>query len=419
MHDFTFMHAADLHLDSPLAGLRGKSATWAQRVEQASRQAFSNLIALTMAQGCQFMVLAGDVFDGELRNYQTGLFFLDGMRQLHAAGIEVFVILGNHDAENQFAGQLPLSQNVHLLARDRPESLPVAGLAATVHGQSFAQRDVVENLARNYPAPVPGHFNIGLLHTACQGSEGHHAAYAPCSLAQLVNHGYDYWALGHIHARQELSTYPHVLYPGNLQGRSPRETGAKGATLVRVADGRVAAASHHDLDVVRWAQVQVDLAQVQERAGVVPTLRAALAEPVAAAQHRALALRIRLSGRTPLHAPLQRGLAGLRDEVERLLAALADDLWLEKLELTTEPVAPPAVLDPSVSGRLAAEIRRLAADGSVQALVARRLQELRHKIPAAARPEPLFAELRDQAPSSAVDLALALIGDAEAEDALH
>ncbi|MGH6846128.1 MAG: metallophosphoesterase family protein [Methylocella sp.] len=207
MVDFRFIHAADLHLDSPLIGLAKKSEDCAAHLDDASRRAFDNLVALAIEEDCRLIVIAGDIFDGQWRDYRTGLFFLDRMRRLRQAGIRVIVIAGNHDAENRFAGRLEYSGNVRLLSARRPESVAIDELGAVVHGRSFPRRDVMDNIALEYPSPVPGRFNIGMLHTSCGGSEGH-ASYAPCTVAQLVNHGYQYWALGHVHTRRELSTAP-------------------------------------------------------------------------------------------------------------------------------------------------------------------------------------------------------------------
>ena len=259
MAEFRFLHAADLHLDSPLLGLRGKSGDFASRVEQASRTAFERLVTMAIERRCRFVVLAGDVFDGDLRDYASGLFFLSGMARLQRAGIRVILIAGNHDAENRFFAKLAFADNVTFFDHRAAEHFAIEDVGVVVHGRSFGRREVTDNIALGYGMPHRNLFNIGVLHTACVGNEGHHAAYAPCTLEQLVNHGYDYWALGHVHARAVLNLHPHVVYPGNLQGRSPRETGAKGATIVEVADGTVVACTHHDLDDVRWAATEVDV----------------------------------------------------------------------------------------------------------------------------------------------------------------
>jgi exonuclease SbcD len=414
---FKFLHAADLHLDSPLLGLASKSADYAARVDRASRDAFENLIALAIDQGCSFVVLAGDIFDGDLRNFETGLFFINQMRRLEDAGIQAFMILGNHDAENRFAGKLSLSANVHVFDSKQAEAVAVPALQVTVHGRSFPQRDVTENIARDYPAAIAGHFNIGVLHTACQGSGSDHAPYAPCTVEQLVNHGYDYWALGHVHARAVLNTDPYVVYSGNLQGRSPRETGPKGATLVSVADGRVTEVEHHDLDVVRWLTVTVEANESETRSELLDHIRKSIEQACADAGDRAIALRLRLVGETAFHHRMLIEPSALREDVAALLATLAGDIWLEKLVIATAPPAQPASLDPTVSGRLLAEIEAPDADQTLNEMVAACLAEVRAKMPAGAHAEEFFETLRDEAPARARALALSLIGDTEAGDA--
>jgi DNA repair exonuclease SbcCD nuclease subunit len=412
---FKFLHAADLHLDSPLLGLASKSADYAARIDRASRDAFEALITLTIEENCSFAVFAGDIFDGDLRHFETGLFFMDQMRRLEEAGIQAFLILGNHDAENRFAPKLKHSSNVHVFESKRAESVSIEKLKVMVHGRSFPQRDVSENIARDYPAAAAGYFNIGVLHTACQGSESYHAPYAPCTVEQLVNHGYDYWALGHVHTRSVLNTEPHVVYPGNLQGRNVRETGPKGATIVVVDEGRVTD-SHHDLDVVRWASLDVDLAGISNRTDLLDRVRAEVTGACSEAGDRALAIRLRLSGETIEHHGLLIEQQALREDVAALLATLANDIWLEKIVVATTPPARPESLDPTVSGRLAAVIEALP-DEEVNQLIEARLAEVRAKMPAAARADEFIEALRGEASAKGRALALSLIGETEAGDA--
>lgn len=415
MTQFTFIHAADLHLDSPLLGLAGKSTAFAARVEQASRQAFDNLITLAIDEQARFMVLAGDVFDGELRNYQTGLLFTAGMRRLQDAGVQVFLIAGNHDAENRYAPRMRHSDNVHLFAHKSAESAAIEDLGVVVHGRSFGQREVIDNIARDYPAAVANRFNIGVLHTACQGSEGDHAAYAPCTAEQLVNHGYDYWALGHIHARAVLNEHPHIVYPGNLQGRSPRETGPKGATVVRVGDGRVVACDHRDLDVVRWASAGVDVGEAASRSELLDAVARTVTPLLAELGDRPMALRLRLEGPTPLHGAFLLDRDSLREDVESLLASLPAEIWLEKLELRTASPALALSLDPTVAGQLGAELTALGA--AAPTLLEACLAEIQAKMPASARMSQLFDQLRAEAPARAIEIARTLVSEAGADRA--
>jgi DNA repair exonuclease SbcCD nuclease subunit len=412
---FKFLHAADLHLDSPLLGLATRSPEFAIRVEQASRRAFENLLELAIGEEVAFVILAGDVFDGDLRNYQTGLVFTAGMRRLEDAGIRVFLIAGNHDAENRYASRLKYSGNVHLFAHKAAESVEVEALGVVVHGRSFGQRDVTDNLARDYPPPRSDLFNIGVLHTACVGSEGPHAAYAPCTVEQLVNHGYHYWALGHVHARAVLNEHPHVVYPGNLQGRHARETGPKGATLITVSDGAVADCRHRDLDMVRWARVSVDVAGAETVEAALGLAREAIEPVVAASGDRPTAVRLRLEGGSHLHGALTMSPADVRDDVEALLASLAGEAWLERLDIATHAPARPVAADPTVAGELRAEIVALAS--GLDAELETCLAEIRGKMPANARIDALFEQLRREAPERAVALALSLVGGGEAQDA--
>ncbi len=408
MVNFRFIHAADLHLDSPLVGLAKKSEDCAARLDDASRRAFDNLVALAIEEDCQLIVIAGDIFDGQWRDYRTGLFFVDRMRRLRESGIRVIVIAGNHDAENRFAGRLEYSDNVRLLSARRPESVPIDDLAVVVHGQSFPQRAVVDNLASDYPSPVTGRFNIGLLHTACGGSEGH-PNYAPCAVAQLVNHGYQYWALGHVHTRQELSTAPYVVYPGNLQGRSVKETGPKGATLVEVRDGDVTRIEHRALDVVRWTIEDVTVAGMETREALLPAVQEHIERAFAGCDGRALAMRLRLVGSTLLHAELAATAASVREEIETLAVGIASDIWIEKVVVRTSPAAASADVDPTVAGRLRQAVECLAADPWLIERLEARLAEIKIKLPAGARSDELFDVLRAEGPERARTLALAMI----------
>lgn len=405
---FRFIHAADLHLDSPLLGLTRKSENYAQRIDDASRRAFDNLVGLAIEEECRLVVIAGDVFDGQWRDYRTGQFFADRMRQLREAGIRVVMIAGNHDAENRFASRLELSSNVTVLSSKRPETVRLDEIETAIHGQSFPQRDVAANIALDYPSPIPGLFNIGLLHTSCTGREGH-AGYAPCTVEQLANHGYQYWALGHVHAREVVSAAPHIVFPGNLQGRSVRETGAKGVTLVTVEAGAVTAIDHRPLDVIRWAVEELDVSAIEDRTGLLPAIRSRIEAAYTAADGRGLALRLKLTGTTPLHAGLVTESPELREEIETLAAGIADGIWLEKLEIGTSPPALATGIDPTIAGNLQETIDGLAAGEWLRERLAPRLAEIRTKLPAGARADEILARLEAEGPARARILAQALL----------
>src|SRR6056297_3358890 len=194
-----FVHTADLHLDSPLRSLALRDPELAGLIGGATRTALGRIVDLCIAERVDALLIAGDLYDREMRSMKTAAFLAAEMRRLDAAGVRVVMIRGNHDAGSQITARLDLPGNVDVLdAHGGTVEIPEAGLA--VHGLSLPNRPVPESLLPRYPAPVPGLVNVGLMHTSLGGAAGHDD-YAPCSVAELAAHGYDYWALGHVHAR--------------------------------------------------------------------------------------------------------------------------------------------------------------------------------------------------------------------------
>jgi DNA repair exonuclease SbcCD nuclease subunit len=150
----------------------------------------------------------------------------------------------------------------------------------------------------------------------------------------LTSKGYDYWALGHIHNREEVLRDPFVVFPGNIQGRHIRETGAKGATLVTVEGGEITAITHRPLDVLRWAHCQVDLDGCESSDDMYERVRHSLEKEQDLAENRTLAIRVELTGSSTLHAELLSQHAHWTQEF-RALAASLGDLWLEKIIFKT------------------------------------------------------------------------------------
>jgi DNA repair exonuclease SbcCD nuclease subunit len=188
----------------------------------ASRKAFDNLIRLAIDEAVDFVVIAGDVYDRDWKGYETGLFFRKGMVRLQEAGIPVFQIAGNHDAASVITRKLSLPENMHSFSSRKTETVEPEAWPVAIHGMSFPNRAVEENLVPGYPSAVPGKFNLGILHTSLAGREGHDT-YAPCSVNDLTAKGYDYWALGHIHQPEVVQEDPWIVYAGNLpRVRGPR-----------------------------------------------------------------------------------------------------------------------------------------------------------------------------------------------------
>lgn len=301
MTSFKFIHAADLHIDSPLRGLETYAGAPVERIRGASRQALTALVSLAIQEDVKLVVLAGDIFDGNWADFRTGLFFREQMVRLRRADILVFIVRGNHDAESQITRQLPDVEGVKVFNARRSETVDLPELGVAVHGKSFPTQAVLEDLVPSYPLPVPGRFNIGILHTSLNGREGHNP-YTPTTLEVLRNKGYDYFALGHVHAREVVSeSSPRVVFPGNLQGRWAKETGSKGCELVTVTDGVIAAADHVSLEAVRWHALSVDVSRVETIGALAPLIAGELTALASVARDRLHAVRVTLRGESLLH----------------------------------------------------------------------------------------------------------------------
>ncbi len=338
MTSFRFLHAADIHLDSPLIGLAGQEGNAAERIRTATREALRNLVGLAIDEHVDFVIIAGDLYDGDWRDYQTGLFFVGQMGCLSKANIPVYVLHGNHDAESQITRSLSLPENVRVFDARKPATFELDKVGVALHGQSYPQRDVTHNLVDNYPGPRPGSFNIGVLHTGLGGLGGH-ANYAPCRLSELVNKGYDYWVLGHVHSAQILNERPHVVFPGNLQGRHVREVGPKGACLVTVEGQEIIDFAHLPCDVVRWAVLSVSLESVNHFAAVTDCIRQAMHNAIAdQADGRLLACRIILEGCTDVHPQLLVSADQILAEAQASALSFGDEVaWVEKVKIATRP----------------------------------------------------------------------------------
>ncbi len=375
---FRFLHAADLHLGSPLLGLAQKDGDVAARFARASREAFEGLITRALEEEIAFAVIAGDVFDGDWRDASIGLFFNRQLARLAKRGVPTYFLRGNHDADSVVTRSLTWPDSVVEFSTRRPETHRLEELRVALHGRGFPRREVAENYALDYPEPVPGWFNIGVLHTAC-GRAGHEN-YAPCTAAELAARSYDYWALGHVHAFEIVSRDPWIVYPGNLQGRSVRECGEKGAVFVDVADGRVDAVRRIATDRARWAEVVVDAEAHEDEASLMRAVEAAVRPHADGAQGRMLAVRVSFAGVTPLHARLLAD-PELRDKTEAAAQRCGDDVWLERLRLAT--TAPARRVDESALAGLdlAAALEASVGDAALREAVEALIGTVRARLP--------------------------------------
>jgi exonuclease SbcD len=320
----------------PSGGLESYEGAPVEEIRGATRRAFENLVDLCLSEVADLLVIAGDLYDGDWKDYNTGLFFIRQVTRLTRAGVKVVWVRGNHDAASQITKRLSLPDGAFELEVRSPQTLLFEDLGVAVHGQSYGKRDVTADLAAGYPDPRSDLFNLGILHTALDGREGHDT-YAPCSIDRLVERGYDYWALGHVHKREIVCQDPWIIFPGNLQGRHARETGAKGATLVTVEDGSVTSVEERELDVVRWSDCPVDVSEAISAHDVVDRVRAALEAEAESVGDRLLAARIQLRGRTAADSELRSDLVRWREEIRAAAMDTGASIWIEKIVFETQP----------------------------------------------------------------------------------
>ncbi|WP_395065030.1 exonuclease SbcCD subunit D [Paraburkholderia silvatlantica] len=329
-----FIHAADLHLDSPLHGLSAYPDAPAAQLRNATREALRRLVDRAIEEEVEFVVIAGDLYDGDWKDHNTGIFFGQQMGRLRKVGIRVFALWGNHDAESEMTRKLTLPDNVVVFSHRKPETHVLHDIKVALHGQSFKDKAVVENLAASYPSPLAGYYNIGVLHTALEGYAAH-ATYAPCTRAELHAKGYDYWALGHVHDFQQWAQESTIVFPGNLQGRHIRETGRRGAVLVSVEGGRTEVERLY-LDVLRWESVRVDASDCESVADLSRKIGTALEALLSVDAHVPRAVRVTVTGKSPAHGLFFGRATQLRAEVLNQIGIIGNDkLWLEKVKLET------------------------------------------------------------------------------------
>lgn len=335
-----FIHAADVHLDSPLRGLEAYPGAPADRLRIATRQAFERVVDLCLEERVDFLLIAGDLFDTDVKDFNAALAAASQLRRLNQQKIPVYLILGNHDSRDEMTRHVPWPENVVLFDHNRAQTVRHPNLAVAVHGISYSKREMTDNLVPGYPAPVAGCFNIGLLHTNAGGNSTH-AAYAPCSVEELVAKGYDYWALGHVHDFAVLHERPHVVYSGNTQGRHVREIGAKGCLLVEVdSSGEFRNFEFRETDVVRWHYERIELLPDCDEEGLIDATRSHLQDLMASLDGKLAAVRLEFHGRCAVHSQLARDTA--RQQMITNIRAAASDLgseiWIEKVVFRTQPV---------------------------------------------------------------------------------
>jgi len=331
---FRFVHTADIHLDSPLRSLALRNPALAELVGNATRQALVAIVDLCLAEQVDALLIAGDLYDGDQTSMKTARFLASQMERLHQANIAVYKIRGNHDALSRITQELILPPTVKIFG-GRAEAVEFrhGTLNIAVHGLSFAKPQAPESLLPKFRPPAPDTVNVGLMHTSLAGSAGHDL-YAPCSVADLHGSGFDYWALGHIHARTQHPGERTVVMPGMPQGRDINEAGEKTVSLVTVRDDKSIVVEERLTGIAQFERVLVDLTGTQTWREAVERIEQGLAEQRERTRGEHLVARLTIEGQTPLSWQLRRDRDLLQTELEARTEGL-HKTWIEKIELAT------------------------------------------------------------------------------------
>lgn len=235
----TYIHCADLHLGRSVKTNSDLTNAQEELVKEAAYRSFEKMINDALAEEVDFVLIAGDLFDEEVRSLRSQWFIRRECERLNEKGIAVYICHGNHD---------PLISEEAVGYPDNVKVFPVEGDTFVYHlhsgdkvaisGFSYPQKAFTEKAKTYYPDRMEdAKWHIGVLHGQSGSDHTEHAAYAPFSLSELRSFHYDYWALGHIHKRTILSEEPPACYPGNMQGAHRKESGKKGYLKVSVSGG--------------------------------------------------------------------------------------------------------------------------------------------------------------------------------------
>ncbi|MBN2126467.1 MAG: DNA repair exonuclease [Deltaproteobacteria bacterium] len=340
MPSFSFVHISDTHLDSPFSGFSLDNPDLASVMRSATFEAFDGAVRLCLEEEVDFLLVAGDVYDGADRGLRAQVRFRDGLKALDEAGIFSFVVHGNHDPLTGWSSTLDWPSRTHVF-RDRVDTVRVEreGVPlACVQGISYRETEERRNLARLFTRTGPL-FHIGLLH-ANVGSDTGHEPYAPCTLEDLLRADMDYWALGHVHRRRVLAEdLPLIVYPGNTQGRNIRETGARGCYLVRIDERGDADIRFHETDVIRWAARECPIQDLDSEQGLLDRLAGLCRDLSREESGRPVIVRITLTGSGPLHSLV--GTPDAREDLREILResamSLSPFVWVEGVADRTGP----------------------------------------------------------------------------------
>lgn len=343
MKALSFVHTADLHLDSPFKGISEINSEISLQLTEATFVAFNKIIDLCIEKQVDFLLIIGDVYDGADRSLRAQLRFRDGLNKLSEAGIKAYVVHGNHDPLAGWSANLDWPENVHIFSGESVEKVSFekdGKEIAQIYGISYRKRDIKTNLALEFPEKTGNPpFTIGMLHCNV-GSDTGHEPYAPCMLEDLISKNYDYWALGHIHKKTILNEVnPLIIYPGNPQGLNPKETGVRGCFLIHVDQQGEPSPEFIEVDSIRWFVKELSIDSLYTEQELISEIHNCIEKIREEAEGRSSVCRIVLTGRGALHSFVTR--KGVLEDIVREIRETEEGekefVWIDNIVDITYP----------------------------------------------------------------------------------
>ncbi len=345
MGSFTFVHCADLHIDTPFRGITADNQDMVHAVRESTFEAFRKVAATCKDNQAAFLLIAGDVYDTRRQSVRAVLRFRDILNELHELGIRTFAVYGNHDPANTAYSSVTWPESVHFFPSTGPETVRLSlpgDISVHITGQSHEtaseRRNLAAGLVHAYSGLNKDGFAIALLH-AHAGIGSEHAPYAPCTVSELRQGPFDYWALGHVHTRKIIDTDPYIVYPGNIQGRSFRETGPRGCYVVRVQDGVVTEARFQAVDAIRWEEIDIEINGISTVDAMEEAIYARIDQAVKEAGPRPVICRINLTGRGAIYRELVHEDTRLHliERVREVYCSAVPFVWLQDMRIRCLP----------------------------------------------------------------------------------
>lgn len=343
MSKVRFIHTADLHLDTPFRGLTSWNQELAGKLKDSTFHSFHKIIDLCIKENVDFLIISGDIFDSQNKSLAAQLKFVSELRRLSDKGIATYFNCGNHDPLISWIGTIQLPEHVYRFDDTQTGCFTYyknKEPLADIHGISYSSNAVRKNLAADFKlSDHPSPFSFAVLHGTV-GAPGPHANYAPFKIKDVINKGFDYWALGHIHKKQVVrDSQPAIVYPGNPQGRDFGETGIKGCYLVEIDKEKHPSIDFIPTQFIRFEEVYINLSGEQDIGKLPDKINKSIHNIQNYNEKDSYILRVNLSGRTTLHNKIVR-----HEEREQLIDYFNEGqlnqnhfIWIDQITTSTYP----------------------------------------------------------------------------------